>query len=385
MTLYFDHAATSFPKPPEVLAAATEFMNVAGVNPGRGSYTLARQAEEMVERTRRAMARFVNAPLAQRVIFGLNCTDALNMALHGVLRPGDRVLLSRLVHNSLRRPLLQLAERGEIELRWIDPLPSGLLDLKAWEAALQEEPVRLVACNHVSNVLGTIQPIAKLADLAHQHGALILVDAAQSAGVVPLDMTAMQLDLLAFSGHKGLQALPGVGVLCVGADVEFQRPWREGGTGTDSLSSGQPDLWPYFLEAGTPNLSGLASLESALTLLEPGSLLPHLQQHQQWRTEIALLLKELGGTVFGPTTREESIGTLSFTLPPFSPHILSTILDTSFSIAVRSGLHCAPEAHQWLGTAPDGTVRVSFGHSTTAEEINALKSALTAIAQSQTS
>jgi cysteine desulfurase / selenocysteine lyase len=373
--IYLDNAATSWPKPPQVAAEMARFLTEDGANPGRAGYRMGLAASRILDAVRLKLTRLVDADRPERTILCPNCTDALNMAIKGVLCEGDHVVTTDLEHNSVLRPLAALAERGFIEVTWVPPDGAGIIDPDAIRRALRPR-TRLVAVTHASNVTGLIQPIEEIGARVRAHGALYLVDAAQSAGVVELSVKRAHIDLLALSGHKALLGPMGTGVLVVGERAE-PRPWREGGTGGDSTSPTQPREYPHALEAGTPNAVGLAGLNAAFDALAPADTLAH---EQQLLGRLLQGLQALDGVrVMGDTAAARRVGTLSFTVSWMRPEELGAILDESFDIAVRAGLHCAPRAHQALGTFPDGAVRVSPGCFTRPEEIDRLLETLTAI------
>jgi cysteine desulfurase/selenocysteine lyase len=372
--IYLDNAATSFPKPEAVYRGMEAFVRASGANPGRSAHRLAVEAEAMIDETRRLLARLFGAPRPERVVFGHNATDALNMAFKGVLRPGDHVITSVLEHNSVNRPLNQLERDGVITLTRLPATAAHLIDPDAVAAAWSTQ-TRLVAVTHASNVTGTIQPICDIGQIARKRGALLLVDAAQSAGVVPIDIEKDMIDLLAFTGHKGLLGPTGTGGLVVGERADV-RPWRLGGTGGDSSNPLQPSELPYRLEGGTPNVFGIAGLrEGVRILLEEG--VETIMAHE--RALLAVFLTELrrpeSFAFFGALEAflqhggEGRVGLLSFNVAGFSPAELAALLDQHFDIAVRSGLDCAPYAHQHLGTFPDGAVRISVGRLTEPEDV----------------
>jgi cysteine desulfurase family protein len=382
--IYLDNAATSFPKPETVYRGMESFVRASGANPGRSAHRLAVEAEAMIDETRRLLARLFGARRPERVVFGYNATDALNMAIKGVVRPGDHVITSVLEHNSVNRPLNQLERDGLITLTRLPVTAAHLIDPDAVAAAWSAN-TRLVAVAHASNVTGTIQPIRELGRIARERDGLLLVDAAQSAGAVPIDVEQDRIDLLAFTGHKGLLGPTGTGGLVVGERADV-RPWRLGGTGGDSSNPLQPCELPYRLEGGTPNVFGIAGLrEGVRILLEEGveSVLAHE------RGLLVLFLTELrrpesfsfygAAEAFLEHGGEGRVGLLSFTVAGFSPAELAALLDQHFDIAVRSGLDCAPYAHQHLGTFPDGAVRVSVGRLTSREDVLQAAAALNEI------
>lgn len=372
---YLDNAATSFPKPEGVYAALDQFARHSLANPGRSGHRMAQAAEHALADARHRLNRFFAGRNPERFAFTLNCTDALNMAFKGVLDPGDHVITTDLEHNSVSRPLVAMAEAGRITLTRIPADAGGTIDPAAIEAAITPE-TRLIALTHASNVLGTIQPVAEVGRIARDRDLLFLIDAAQTAGVVPIDVQAMCIDLLAFPGHKSLLGPTGTGGLYVGPRAEV-RPWREGGTGGDSLTPTQPADFPHTLEGGTPNVLGIAGLTAGLDFVEERRVDAIREHEVQLCDRLRLALAELPGfEVFGHGDPARRVGTVSFRCEMIPAPDLGGILDTSFDIAVRPGLHCAPYIHKALGTAPDGLVRVSPGPFSTAADVDRLIEAL---------
>lgn len=372
--VYLDNAATSFPKPESVYQALDRFARTALANPGRAGHKMALQAEQELDTGRHLLNQLFHGQGPERFVFTLNCTDALNMALKGVLRESDHVITSDLEHNSVSRPLRAMELAGVISVTRVSSGGDGLIDPDAVARAITGK-TRLIAMTHASNVLGTIQPVAEIGNIARQHDLLFLVDAAQTAGVVPIDVQALSIDLLAFPGHKGLFGPTGTGALYVGSRARL-RPWREGGTGGDSSSPTQPSDLPYFLEGGTPNVLGVAGLNAGIRfVMERGP--DELRRHEVALTDqLAEGLGELGCRVFGCQDAARRVGTLSFRTEMMAAGDLAAILDAEFQIAVRPGLHCAPYIHKAQGTFPDGTVRVSPGPFNTAADIQYLLDAL---------
>jgi cysteine desulfurase / selenocysteine lyase len=383
--IYLDHAATSFPKPESVYRGMEAFVRASGANPGRGGHRRALEAEAMIGETRRLLARLFHCARPERIVFTMNATDALNVAIKGVLRKGDHVVTSVLEHNSVNRPLNRLERDGVITLTRLPATADHLIDPEAAAHAFTPR-TRLVAVTHASNVTGTIQPIGALGRLAREKGALLLVDAAQSAGVVPIDVEKDVVDLLAFTGHKGLLGPTGTGGLVVGERAEVA-PWREGGTGGDSSSPLQPVEFPHRLEGGTPNVFGIAGLrEGVRLLLERGfeSVLPH---ERALLTTFFGSLRDTGRFSWYGADRaladrggDGRVGLVGINLSGFAPAELASILDEQFDIAVRAGLHCAPYAHKHLATFPQGTVRLSVGIATSEEEMKRVAGALDEVA-----
>ncbi len=372
---YLDNAATSFPKPEGVYAALDRFARTSLANPGRSGHRMAQAAEHALADARHRLNRFFNGRSPERWAFTLNATDALNMAFKGVLNPGDHVVTTDLEHNSVSRPLVAMAEAGRITLTRVPADGGGTVDPDAIKAAFTPK-TRLVALTHASNVLGTVQPVAEVGRLVRERDALFLVDAAQTAGVVPIDVQALLIDLLAVPGHKSLMGPTGTGALYAGPRAQV-RAWREGGTGGDSLTPTQPTTFPHYLEGGTPNVLGVAGLVAGLDFVEergPAAIGRHeVELCERLR---AALLDTPGFEVFGHADPARRVGTLSFRHEALSAPDLGGILDSTFDIAVRPGLHCSPYIHKALGTAPDGLVRVSPGAFSTDADIDKLIEAL---------
>ena len=373
--IYLDNAATSFPKPEGVYAALDHFARHSLANPGRAGHKMALAAEHTLDDARHRLNRFFNGRSPDRWVFTLNGTDALNMALKGVLNDGDHVVTTDLEHNSVSRPLVALAEAGRITLTRVPADGGGTIDPAAIEAAFTPR-TRLVAVTHASNVLGTIQPVETIGRLVRGRDALFLVDAAQTAGVVPLDVQAACIDLLAFPGHKSLLGPTGTGALYVGPRAHL-RPWREGGTGGDSSTPTQPKELPYYLEGGTPNVLGIAGLLAGLNFVEERGVDAVRRHEVELCDRLRAALGELPGfQVFGHDDPARRVGTVSFRCEVLPAGDLGAILDQSFDIAVRPGLHCSPYIHKSLGSYPDGLVRVSPGPFNTVADIDRLIEAL---------
>src|SRR5438067_10120235 len=264
--IYLDNAATSFPKPESVYQALDRFARQDLANPGRAGHKMALAAERALDDARHLLNQFFHGEGPERFVFTLNGTDALNMAFKGVLADGDHVITTDLEHNSVSRPLVAMAQAGRITLTRLPADAGGTLDPDAVAAAVTPK-TRLIALTHASNVLGTVQPVAEVGRVARERDLLFLVDAAQTAGVVPIDVQAMCIDLLAFPGHKSLLGPTGTGALYVGPRAKL-RAWREGGTGGDSSTPTQPTEYPYFLEGGTPNVLGIAGMIAGLNFVE---------------------------------------------------------------------------------------------------------------------
>jgi len=368
MGIYLDNAATSWPKPEAVYLAVDQFMREVGATPGRGGYQQEEEAQRIADETRTALAQLFHAPDPQGVAFTLNATQAINMALKGLLSPGDHVVTSSIEHNAMWRPLKALEKRG-VEITTVPCTPDGMLDPVDVEAALRPD-TRMVAMLHASNVLSTILPIAEIGEIAHHHKALLLVDAAQTAGSYPIDMQTMGIDLLAFAGHKGTYGPQGTGGLVVMPGIHLET-WVEGGSGFPSRPDTMPDELPLRLEAGTQNSTGVAGLlAGVLFVLEQGVEKIHAHEMRLASQLIEQLQAITGLSILGPANLEQRTAVVSIIVDNYIPDQLSAVLDKVFGVATRAGLHCAPQAHQVAGTLENGALRFSPGYFNTAEEID---------------
>jgi cysteine desulfurase family protein len=377
--IYLDNAATSFPKPEAVYQALDRFARQDLANPGRAGHKMALAAERALDDCRHLLNQLFHGEQPERFVFTLNCTDALNMAFKGVLADGDHVITTDLEHNSISRPLRALELAGRITLTRVRADGGGTINPDDIRRTVTPR-TRLIALTHASNVLGTVQPVADVGRLARERDLLFLVDAAQTAGVVPIDVQAMYIDLLAFPGHKSLLGPTGTGALYVGSRAQV-RAWREGGTGGDSSSETQPREFPYFLEGGTPNVLGVAGLAAGIKYVQE-KVPQQLHAHEVKLTErLWRRLDEIGGyEVFGHRDWSRRVATLSFRSEALPAAELGGILDQAFDVAVRPGLHCAPYIHRSLGTFPEGTLRVSPGAFSTEADIDHLARALAEVA-----
>jgi cysteine desulfurase family protein len=369
--IYLDNAATSFPKPEGVYVALDRFARTTLANPGRAGHKMALAAEHALDDARHRLNRFFNGRSPDRWVFTLNGTDALNMAFKGVLNDGDHVITTDLEHNSVSRPLVALAEAGRIAITRVAADAGGTVDPAAIATALTPK-TRLVAVTHASNVLGTVQPIEEIGQLVRDRDTLFLVDAAQTAGVIPINVQAACIDLLAFPGHKSLLGPTGTGALYVGPRAHL-RPWREGGTGGDSSTPTQPKEFPYYLEGGTPNVLGVAGMVAGLDYVEERGL-DAIRKHEiALCDQLRAALVDLPGfELFGHNDPARRVGTVSFRCEVMPASDLGAILDQAFDIAIRPGLHCAPYVHKAIGSYPDGLVRVSTGPFNTSTDIDRL-------------
>jgi cysteine desulfurase/selenocysteine lyase len=377
--IYMDNGATSFPKPPAVSQAMLHFLSKVGGSPGRSGHRLSQEAARTVFDCRESLAALFAVPDSRRIAFTLNATEALNTALLGLLREGDGVVTTAMEHNSVMRPLRELVRSRGIALHVVPCDDSGRLDLDELERALQKGP-RLVAVNHASNVTGAVVPLEKIGSLAKSAGALMLVDAAQSAGVIPIDVVRDGVDILAFTGHKGLLGPQGTGGLWVREGVEVA-PLCRGGTGSNSELEEQPDFYPDRLESGTQNAVGLAGLRAGVEFLRATGV-DVIAGHE--RSLAARLLEGLGAlrgvVLHGPPAGDGRTSVVSFTIPGMAPSETGFLLDEAFGVLTRVGLHCAPGAHRTIGTYPEGTVRLSPGYFTTPGEIEKVIEAVAYVA-----
>jgi cysteine desulfurase family protein len=375
--VYLDYAATSAVRPEPVVAAVADYLRGIGATPGRAGHRRAVEAGRIVFRCRRALAALFNAPGDPgRLTFHLNATHALNVAILGLVRPGDRVVRTAYDHNAVRRPVRALAGRGVHETV-LAGQSDGSVDLDEAERALQD--ARLLVIPHATNVLGTALPVAELAERAHAAGALVLVDAAQSAGHLPIDVQAMGIDLLAFTGHKGLLGPQGTGGLWVRDGVDLP-PVFLGGTGGDSDAPDMPALFPDRLEAGSQNGPGIAGLLAGVEwLAERGIAAVHARE-----VELKLRMWDALDLIRGVTLRsppaEDGVGIVTMNLAGVDAADLARRLDRDFAILVRAGLHCSPEQHAAIGTGAVGAVRFSVGWATTDDEVDRAAAAVARIA-----
>lgn len=378
LPIYFDNAATSHPKPPAVVEAVARAMTDCNANPGRSGHPAALAAARIVLETRERLAALMNATDAMRVVHCFNCTDALNLAIKGSLRAGDHVVATQLEHNSVLRPLSELARRGRIGLTLVPPRPDGFVDPSDIDAALRPDTA-LVACTHASNVTGAIQPVAAIGQLARQRGVRFLIDGAQALGALPVDVRALGCDLYAFPGHKSLLGPQGTGGLMIGAGIRLNT-LREGGTGSASDSLLQPEELPERYEAGTVNLPGIAGLGAGCAYVA-GRLSPIMMHERELSQALFDGLAAIPGVIlYSPANEADRAGIVTFNVGDLSSAQAADALARR-DIAVRGGLHCAPGAHRFLGTLRRGAVRASVGHANTFEEVDQFLAAVRELAK----
>lgn len=377
--IYLDNAATSWPKPPQVAEAMERNMKEAAANPGRGSHAMAVTASRTVFETRKRLSALFGIANPNDIAFTLNTTHALNLAIQGLLKPGDHVVATSLEHNSVRRPLEALKRRLGIEVTFVPTDRQGRLDLNRAEAAIRDK-TKLMAVTHGSNLLGSIMPVKELGMLSRARGVKLLVDAAQTAGALPIDVAKMNIDLLAFPGHKGLMGPQGTGGLYIHPELDLE-PLMYGGTGSRSESPEQPQVRPDRYEAGTPNTVGLAGLSEGVSFVLRETV-EKIGEKERKLTSLLMkgLLEITGVSVLGPGPDEERTAIVAFLIEGADPSEVAFILDRQFGIAVRSGFHCTPLGHETAGTTDSGAVRASPGYFTTETEIVSLIEAVKEIA-----
>jgi len=373
--VYLDNAATSFPKPRVVWEAMEHFFFEIGGNPGRSGHRLSYKASEVLFDTREALARLFNIKTPERILFTKNATEAINVALYGLLGPGDRVVTTAMEHNAVMRPLRHLEKTRGVQVKVIPADSQGMVDLEAMALAL-ERGTALLVVNHASNVVGSLVDLERVGVMARDAGVPLLVDVAQTAGCFPVDVEAMNISLLAFTGHKGLMGPQGTGGLYVAPGLE-PAPLIRGGTGSNSELEEQPNIWPDVHESGTPNVVGLAGLRAGVEfVMEQG--VEKVREHEGrlfeafWEGACRLP----GVNLYGPPDWKDRVAVVSLTLEGQDPAWVGHKLDRDFGVMVRVGLHCAPSAHKSIGTFPTGTVRVAFGFFNTLKDVGVVLEAL---------
>ncbi len=378
--IYLDNAATSHPKPEPVYQAVTAALRDGGSS-GRGSHHFARAAGQLIFETREILNDLFNGGNSEQFIFTANATTAINQALFGLLRSGDRVVTTMVEHNAVTRPLRELQNRGVEVIKVPVDSVTGIIEIAALQRACLDKPTRLLLVNHCSNVIGTVQPVDGLGRWCRENNILFMLDGAQSAGLLPIDLQHLAVDLFAAPGHKGLLGPQGTGFLYVKDGIKLT-PLTYGGTGTDSDSDLQPENLPERLESGTLNLPGIAGLRAALHFLQQtGIEQVHLKETHLTAKLLRGLQKIERIKIYGSDNAMLRLGAISFNLEDRDPAEVAFLLDHEEQISVRVGLHCAPDAHRSIGTYPAGTIRVSPGYFTTDEEIDRFLQAMNRISQ----
>lgn len=375
MGVYLDNAATSFPKPDGVITAMRNYFEHIGANSGRSAYQQAQEASRIVFETRERVAQLIGARDSSRIVFTSNATEGLNTAILGILEEGDEVITTSLEHNSVMRPLRYVEQTRAVGVRVVPCSEKGELDPEDVKKKIGLN-TKLIVMMSASNVVGTLLPVSEVSKIAREHGVPLLIDAAQTAGCVPMDVTRDSFDMVAFSGHKGLLGPQGTGCLYIGEGIG-PRPLRYGGTGSHSEFEFQPEFLPDRYESGTLNTIGIAGLGAAVTyLLEKG--VDTVREEEQRFVDILLsTLSQMGNvTVYGTQDSVSRIGVVSININGKSPSEVGYELDSRYDIAVRVGLHCSPAAHRTIGTFPGGTVRISIGPFITDEDMDTLCGAI---------
>ena len=375
MGIYLDNAATSFPKPKEVATAVYDFMVNNGTSSGRGSYKKAMQSDYIVYECRKLIGKLFNFDNPKKVIFTSNVTDSLNIAMRGILKENDHVITSSLEHNAVWRCLKTLERDINIKIDTVECSKDGITNPQDIKKYIKKDTA-LIVFTQASNVLGTIQPIREIGAIAREHNIPFLVDSAQSAGAMKIDVKEENIDILAFTGHKSLLGPMGTGGLIINTNIDI-KPLKAGGTGGDSAYEYQPDYYPNHLETGTSNVSGIAGLREAIKFLNKEGI-ENIHNKEKELTKYALekleTVKDI--EIYGPKDCEKMLSVISFNIKDKRPEDVGSILDQKYDIMLRAGLHCAPTAHSVIGTKERGTLRIGLGYFNEKEDIDKLVEAL---------
>jgi len=377
--VYMDNAATSYPKPKEVVDAVCHHLRALSANPGRSAHRLSIEASRALFDARQTVADFFGAADSRNVVFTLNVTEALNLVIYGTLCRGDHVVTTSMEHNSVMRPLRHMESEGLIDLSVVPSHTDGSIDIGGIAKSLKPHKTRLLVINHASNVTGTIADIKAISGIKGE--ALLLVDAAQTAGCLPIDLQDMGIDLLAFTGHKALLGPQGTGGLVISKGAEQIVPMKRGGTGSNSEFEQQPDFLPDRLESGTVNGCGIAGLARGIEVIQEMGI-ENIRMHEKKLTKIMFEgLKRIKGLrIYGPLDPDRQVAVVSINIVGMSPSDVGYELDRSFNICVRTGLHCAPSAHRTIGSFSQGTVRLAMGVYNTEDDVEKTTDALRWIA-----
>ena len=375
MGIYLDNAATSFPKPKEVADAVYDFMINNGTSSGRGSYKKAMQSDYIVYECRKLIGNLFNFDDPKKVVFTSNVTDSLNIAIRGILKENDHVITSSLEHNAVWRCLKTLEKDINIKIDTVECSKDGITNPEDIKKYIRKDTA-LIVFTQASNVLGTIQPVKEIGKIARENKIVFLVDAAQSAGAMKIDIKEDNIDILAFTGHKSLLGPMGTGGLIINTDIDI-KPLKAGGTGGDSAYDYQPDYYPNHLETGTSNVSGIAGLRAAIKFLNREGI-DNIHNKEKKLTKYALqrleTVKDI--EIYGPKDCEKILSVISFNIKNKRPEDISTILDQKYNIMLRAGLHCAPTAHSVINTKDRGSLRIGIGYFNTKDDIDKLVEAL---------
>lgn len=374
--IYLDNASTSFPKAPTVATAMSYYITNQGININRGSYALAYDVEDIIYTTRQRLNTLFNGHDPSHVIFTQNVTMSLNMVIKGLLKAGDHVLVSSMEHNAVMRPLTQLLDKG-ITFDIIPCDKTGSIQLESIDSLIRPNTVAMII-NHASNVCGTIQPLESIGSICKVHNLQFIVDAAQTAGVIPIDVKAYHIDALCFTGHKGLLGPQGIGGIILNKEMaQTLTPLIAGGTGSFSHLETMPPHMPDAFESGTLNLPGIIGLNECLAYIGSQGM-ENIHNHELVLTQFFLEgLQSIDGiNIIGKQNIQDRTAVVSITIDSMDPASIAYELESAYHIMTRVGLHCAPRAHQTLGTYPEGTVRFSFGYTNTHEDVESALSAL---------
>lgn len=379
---YFDNAATAWPKPESVYTFMTEFYRNTGVNPGRSGFDMAIEAGNILENLRKRMTKFFGGDedTPERLCFGYNATDALNNLIQGLLTTGDHVITTNLEHNAVIRPINHLVRDSAVEATYVPFNTEGFVTAEAIAAEIKDN-TKLVIVNHGSNVIGTIQPVAEIGKLCNEKGITFLIDSSQTAGVIPINMKEMNVDVLAFTGHKALMGSTGIGGMCIRKHVDVKIT-RTGGTGVKSADPYHLDAYPWRMEIGTPNLVGIASLWAGQDWIEEQGRENIYQHEMKLAKKLIDGFKAIDGvTTYFADSLDNHLSTFLINVDGMDPSNVGIKLDIDHDIAVRTGLQCAPLVHKQLGTDQShGGVRFSIGAFNTESEVDAAIAAITEIA-----
>jgi cysteine desulfurase family protein len=377
--IYLDNAATVYPKPPEILDEMLELYKLYGVNPGRSGYDLCLVGGQLVQSTRQELTEFFGGTDPDRLCFAYNASDALNILIQGMVEDGGHVVSTTVEHNSVLRPLNHLRRDGMITVDYVPVGPDGRVDPEDIRRRIRKNTC-LVVVNHGSNVIGCIQPVAEIGALCRERNIRFVIDTAQTAGVVPIDVQAMNVDALAFTGHKSLLGPTGIGGVYVQEGVTVEQT-RAGGTGVRSAYPYQLEEYPYRLEIGTPNVIGIVGLHVAQRYLRERGLQAIYEHEMKLFKRLQTGLEVIDGvTLHGTTQLSHRLPVLSFTVEGWDASDVGTMLDADHNIACRTGLHCAPLIHEQMGTSPRGAVRLSVGPMSAIEHVEAAIKAVEEIA-----
>lgn len=377
--IYLDNAATTLHKPPQVMDAVVRAMTAMG-NAARGAHGGALEASRAVYAARVKLAKLFGCPRPDHVVFTANSTEALNLAISGILRPGDHAVTTDCEHNSVLRPLYRLEEERGVTLGIVPADRLGRVDYGAFERLVGPQ-TRAVVCTHASNLTGNVLDLARIGEIAHRQGALLVVDASQTAGAIPVDMEAMHIDVLCFTGHKGLMGPQGTGGLCIRPGVEIV-PWKVGGSGVHSYDRHQPQEYPTRLEAGTLNSHGIAGLSAALDFISEVGVAAIEEKERALMDRFYRAVSATDGvTVYGDFSQARRSAIVTLNIRDYDSAAVSDELSESYGIATRPGAHCAPRMHEALGTTDRGAVRFSFSWFNTEDEVDAAIRAVRELAE----